>query len=429
LGAVIALLLGHTTAAASRLTDTPPQRPQQADQPVCVRDRVTAAFVGDVLLHDTLQLQASRDEAQGGYAAIWQSVVPALTVADITFANLEGPVAPGVRCDGVQVDDPPPISPSAAVCSPGNRHAVYTHFPLFNYPPAILDALSASGVDIVSTGNNHALDRYSLGVDLTLNELDRRGLAHVGTHGTGTSGPTYAITAVAGEGGTVTLAWVACSYTDNGLPDPHNLLSRCYDESGSPDPALVNLVRRLHSRPTVDAVVVTPHWGHEYDTTPSERQRLLAGELAAAGATALVGTHPHVLQPLEVVPGLECEVPVMYSLGNFVADQPLPTSRVSVVLYLDFVTREDGATCAVSPRYLPVRTARIRSEGRTRLAVLTLDQSSATDSESSAALRTVAHVLPEALRLASDDTPAVTNGPGRCCVGCGCCGQDAYLYR
>src|SRR5204863_9732776 len=96
---------------------------------------------------------------------------------------------------------------------------------------------------------------------------------------------------------------------------------------------LLATVRAL--APDVDAVIVTPHWGKEYDPVPQEKQRTLAQQLVDAGATAVLGAHPHVLQPWEKrVAADGREAFVLYSLGNFAHHQRSLPRRSSIIAYL-----------------------------------------------------------------------------------------------
>jgi poly-gamma-glutamate synthesis protein (capsule biosynthesis protein) len=253
--------------------------------------------------------------------------------------------------------------------------------------------LKEAGFDVVSTGNNHALDRYPLGVDLTLDELDSRGLAHTGTRRQRSRAPDHALTSVSGRCGRISIAWIACSFSDNGLPDPHRQLRRCYDTDGGPARSLVGLVQQLNRRPSVDTVVVLPHWGHEYATVPSVRQRQLAQALVDAGVSAIVGSHPHVLQPVEDYPSADGQVPVAFSLGNFVADQEGIPTRSSVVLFLQFERHTDGTVRAHQKGYLPIFMDSTYEDGGRRQSLVDLDPSRDLTAHESAALEFVSSVL------------------------------------
>src|SRR5690606_19519399 len=81
-------------------------------------------------------------------------------------------------------------------------------------------------------------------------------------------------------------------------------------------------IRTLAKRPDVHAILFTPHWGAEYQHTPDAKQKALAREVLDAGATAVIGTHPHVVQPIEKYTTQDGrETLIAYSLGNFISNQ------------------------------------------------------------------------------------------------------------
>ena len=117
--------------------------------------RVRIAAVGDVLLHRPLQ---RRGYSGDGFGGIWAAVATYFKAADIAYANLEGPVAAGITRGHNQITDPGPVFDDR----------VYSSFPLFNYHASVITALKVAGITLVSTANNHALDRGPIGVDKTI---------------------------------------------------------------------------------------------------------------------------------------------------------------------------------------------------------------------------------------------------------------------
>lgn len=124
------------------------------------------AAVGDIIMHQPLQEKA----AEAGFDSLWEQAIPYLKRANITYGNLEGPVADGVSKSGRIVSDP------------GHRwdNHVYSSFPRFNAHPSLVKKLHQSGFDILSFANNHTLDRFAIGVNRTIENLDRVGLQHTG---------------------------------------------------------------------------------------------------------------------------------------------------------------------------------------------------------------------------------------------------------
>lgn len=298
-------------------------------------DRLTIAAVGDVLLHGPLQKQAYASD--GRFRSLWSSVEDVLGAADVTYANLEGPTAPGVNGSGQAVTDPGPTFDGV----------VYSSYPMFNYHPSLIDDLRTSGVDVVSTANNHSLDRRALGIDRTVDELRARGLAFTGTRKRNETWQRYVLTEHKG----FRLAWLACTFSTNGVSDSADQVTSCYAERQE----LLSLVTELSGRNDVDAVIVTPHWGEEYSANPASQEIKLAHDFLDAGATAVLGSHPHVLQPWQkYVTRDGRETVVIYSLGNFVSNQSQLARRSTLAMRLGLTRRSDGSVVVNGVRYVPL---------------------------------------------------------------------------
>lgn len=297
--------------------------------------QITIAAVGDVLLHGPLQRQAYA--ARDAHHSLWKNVEPLLARADLTYGNLEGPCADGMTTGGTAAD-------------PGKvfDQKVYSSYPQFNYHPSLIDSLKESGFDYVSTANNHALDRRGRGADRTIDNLRAKGLAFAGTKKSDDSNPRwFALSEAKG----VRIAWVACTFSTNGIPDPNNQVLSCYEDKST----LLSTIRSLKERPDVDAVIVTPHWGIEYMHTPAAQEKNLAKEMLNAGALAILGGHPHVVQPWEkhVTPDGR-ETFVIYSLGNFVSGQNGMAKRSSLILYVGLTKGSDGKVTINGVRHMPL---------------------------------------------------------------------------
>ena len=284
--------------------------------------RVQLALVGDVLLHRQLQMAGYAR----GFRRTWYQAEPLLSGADIAIANLEGPVARGLVAGGRAVQDPGPVFGTG----------VYTGYPAFNYHPVVLPDLKSSGIDIVTTANNHAMDRRSRGVDMTLEELDRVGIKHVGTIRAGAA-REFVLRERTRLG---VISFIACSFSTNGIADPAHQVLGCY---GADRQVLLDLVRREAADRAVAGVIVLPHWGQEYTSRPDGQQQALARDLVAAGATAVVGTHPHAVQPWTLNARADgAQVPVVFSTGNFVAVQTGIPAQVGAMAMLELCRGKGG---------------------------------------------------------------------------------------
>lgn len=306
----------------------------------------TLAFTGDVMAHVLIQQDAARRPE--GFAPALAPAAPFLRRADVTVVNLETPLARDVLPGGREA-----ASPAAQA---DNR--VYTGFPTFNAHPSYSAALAASGIDVVQTANNHALDRGPLGVERTLEALSAAGLSATGTVPRGTSGPWH-VTVQTRVG---RVALLACTFSVNGLPDPARQALRCYGNG----PSVPSVIAQLRAEPGIDAVILLPHWGQEYSATPDAQQRRLARAAIEAGAAAVIGAHPHVLQPIEEITASDGRRGfVAYSLGNFISSQWSLDRRTGAILYTDLVRDAQGRVVAGPPRILPTRVNRYVEAGVT----------------------------------------------------------------
>ena len=305
--------------------------------PVLTSTAVMVAAVGDVLLHDAVQ--AAVADRPSGHFGLWSDMADLLRGADIAYANLEGPLADGVTPDGSLVDHP--VGRYDGV--------VYSGYPLFNYPSTVAAALARAGIRVVSTANNHALDRSGIGIDRTLAALAAAGIEATGTRPRrGPARPWHAVTEARGY----RIAWLACTYGTNGLADPAAQVLMCYDDRRT----VLDTVAGLAADPTIDAVILAPHWGAEYSHDPLTRQRDLAREALEAGAVAVIGNHPHVVQPLEIRTTADGRQGVIaYSLGNFVSNQRSLPCRAAILLRLGLAAGPDGRLHAATVGWVPIQ--------------------------------------------------------------------------
>jgi len=119
---------------------------------------------------------------------------------------------------------------------------------------------------------------------------------------------------------------------------------------------MLSAISALRNQPGVDAVIVTPHWGVEYAHTPSAPEKKLARDMLDAGATAVLGGHPHVVQPWEKYKTTDGrEGFVIYSLGNFVSGQNGLAKRSALVLYLGLTKGADGKVTINGVRHAPIQ--------------------------------------------------------------------------
>jgi len=262
--------------------------------------RVTFAAVGDVLPHGAVKRSAERwnqkdEKGQSlnheGWDALFADVAPLLSQADLAFANLETPVSPSGDA--------------------GTREFQ------FNAPRVLLHALQAAGIDLVAFTNNHVYDQGRKGFVETLAELDDVKLPYAGAGRT----RAEALKGLRLERNGVRIAVLGASQFFNNkkgeTDDPKAPQALKLED----DPREREEAVRA-ARSEADFVVLSLHWGVEYQPLPREQEVALSQRLFEAGADVILGTHPHVLQPIEVYQAEDGRLCMgVYSLGNFVSNQ------------------------------------------------------------------------------------------------------------
>ncbi len=259
--------------SATGASATPPQRIPEAPAP----RTVTIAVVGDLMFaRDITTLMQER-----GVEYPFARVRSLLSDTDLTLGNLEGTFT--------------------------ERGQALPKEYTFRAPPSLARTLSWAGFEAVSLANNHTWDYGLEGMDDTIRTLDALGVRHAGA---GRDEDAAMAPSVLRTPSGVTVALLA--FSDVG--EVQFAASERPGVARADEASIERAVRRATG--LADFVVAYLHWGYEYTYAPTERQRTLAGAAVRAGASAVIGAHPHVLQPWERVEG----VPVLYSLGNFVFD-------------------------------------------------------------------------------------------------------------
>ena len=396
LGAAIGCF-GSAMAMQSAPAPTSPI-PEEETVTECEEPPITLAAVGDVLLHDAFQEWASQ-QPEGYYAAM-KPVADLMRGADVTVANLEGASAKNiVGLNGQLVSTPPRIYDGKA----------YSGYPLFNYHPSVVTDLKRLGVDVLQTANNHSLDRGSKGADLTLDAIEDAGLVSTGTRRASAWAKDHDWSArfTVERGGTdYTFAFLACTYGTNGIADKKGQVLHCYDQR---EEVLEN-IRKLHADDSVSAVVVLPHWGKEYEPLPENLQQGLAQDMANAGATAIIGGHPHVVQPERMLKASDGRtVPVLYSLGNFISRQ-IGLPRLTTIIYmLGFEPDSAGKLAVTKSGWVPLR---MKTEGTMSLDALDRIPTS----EGAPYLSHLLETFPADKRLPADPAGYWNNAPRACAI-------------
>lgn len=281
------------TAAPKPLTPTPPPTPLPVTAGWETVARVELAAVGDFIPHGMVKLSAADaaklpDAKHAGWSALLEGVADELRAADLTFVNLETPVAP--KADR------------------GSRPFV------FNAPVEALSALKDAGVDLFSFANNHVYDQGRAGLLETIEQLDAHGVVRLGAGRTCEDAANFRIV----EKNGLKLAFLGATklFNDRLNASPSEPCAAELDE------ATVLRNAKAARAAGAELVVLSVHWGVEYATAPRAEEVAQAHRLLDGGIDAILGTHAHVLQPVEVYSAADGRTTfVAYSLGNFFANQ------------------------------------------------------------------------------------------------------------
>jgi hypothetical protein len=234
----------------------------------------------------------------------------------------------------------------------------FAGYPSFNTPDALADALVDLGVGVLTMANNHILDRGASGAKRTDEVLERAGILRTGTGG-------GILTA---ESAGLKAAFVNYSYGSNRQLKSSDVSLNTISNAAVTE----GLSRARLSSP--DIVVACFHWGNEYQTAPTKQQRALAALAAENGADLVIGTHPHVLQPVEVAASSEdiaARGVTAYSLGNFVSHQRTKPRERSVILAVDVEkSAEDAKARVVRVSVAPVWVSSRRVNGKPLIEVV-----------------------------------------------------------
>lgn len=259
--------------------------------------RAHVVAVGDVMMHGGVKAAAEsadhrlggRSINAGGYRELFRELEPAISAADLAFANIEFPVAP--------------------TTAKGTRSMV------FDAPPVVLDALGDVGFDVVSFANNHVYDQGRAGFMETLDHIDATPLRRIGAGFT--CDEAYAPKIVASNG--ISIAWLGATQVQN------DWLNEGEDVACVAEIDVDRILRSvaLAREEGADLVIFSAHWGVEYETSPRRLlQHAIAHDLVEGGVDVLLGHHPHSLQPIEWITTRDGRrTLVAYSLGNFISNQ------------------------------------------------------------------------------------------------------------
>lgn len=291
-----------------------------------VEDRnITLMAVGDDLMHMGVVRTGQMADGTFDYSFLFRGIEDFLAAADIKVINQETPFA-------------------------GNERG-FSGYPRFNSPTQVGDAIAAAGFNVALQASNHSADQGKDGMISCAKEWAKHPeILMVGLHSEVPQERQIPLLTIDG----VTIAILNYTYSTNSEVFPSSydgyvdILCALDEKSRRLDFTRLNpkVIEDIQAADALaDFVIVFPHWGTEYQTSPSTYQKNFAKEMTQAGADLIIGTHPHVIQPVEWVQADNGNVSLCYySLGNYVSTQKGALSMLEALAWVTLHVDDTGVS-------------------------------------------------------------------------------------
>ncbi len=270
---------------------------------------VSFLAVGDNLIHGGIFMNAYAKYGEYEFNDIYEPIADFVQSKDIAYINQETIL--------------------------GGTQLGLSHYPQFNSPWEIGEAVANAGFDWIASSSNHSMDKYEAGILNTLEFWDQ--YPNIVTTGLNRSEEERNSNKYIERNG-VKFGVLGYTYGTNGIPIPSGkeYLVNVYSKE-----RIQQDIERLKG--TCDSIIVSMHWGEEYSTYPNSEQQELAKMMADMGVDVIIGEHPHVIQPMEWVEGENGHrTLVIYSLGNFLSSQDQALTMLGGCATFDI--RKNGET-------------------------------------------------------------------------------------
>lgn len=344
---VLLLLLAACGTASQRPQESQRESAGEVDLPAepgpasAPPKTATIRMVGDNLLH--MPVVDSGKQADGSYNFdhCFTHIRDEIARADIAIINQETVLG------GVEIG--------------------LSEYPVFNSPQEAGDAIAKAGFDVVMHANNHAMDRGFQGLDLTMKFWENYpDITVVGVHPDREDRERIKIVDANG----IRVAILSYTTSLNGLSLPEDM--PWLVDVWSEERVLADMEK---ARELSDFIIVLPHWGYEYQYEPSQDQIHMATLLAEAGADLIIGTHPHVLQPMDWITCADGgKTLVYYSLGNFISRQNRPPRMLGGMAQVTIQENEDGVIAIEEATIRPLVTHYVWLQWDERYTVYPIDE-------------------------------------------------------
>lgn len=264
---------------------------------------VTISFVGDLMCHSPQFKFAQVSKDSFDFEPVFREVKKYLNKADLTIGNLETTIS--------------------------DKERRFSGYPLFNSPIEYLEALKDAGFDILLTANNHSLDRGKKGILRTIENIKNIGMESIGSFYSQQDRDSIRIYDING----IKIAILSYTYGLNGnfVANDEKYLVNEIDTTLIKKDILTARIRNA------EVVLVYFHFGDEYKRKPNSYQKKIVRHAIDYGADLIIGSHPHVIQPIEYFNSNKNNIGngmIAYSLGNFISNQRWRYSDAGVILNL-----------------------------------------------------------------------------------------------
>lgn len=261
---------------------------------------------GDILIHkEILETQYNSETDEYDFNNNFKYIKEYLEKADLAIGNLETTLS-------------------------GIENYGFSGYPSFNSPDSLADAMKSAGYDIVANMNNHCLDRDVNGYYRTRKTLVDRGFDVIGTRES-IDDKRYIIKDVKGiKVGVISYGYTMTAedgnFGVNGISIPYDLLQLMnYYHPDTLESDMLNMKEQIElmREDGAEVIVFYMHWGDEYELEPNDIQKQIAQFLADEKVDIIFGTHPHSLQPIDMIQSSDrsSDTAVVYSMGNFLSSQ------------------------------------------------------------------------------------------------------------
>jgi poly-gamma-glutamate synthesis protein (capsule biosynthesis protein) len=315
-------------------TPVPTPEPTPEPTPVPTPQRITIGAVGDIMIPSGIVSDTRMKDGSYDFHTLFAPFKDVFGSVDLMCGNLEAPLA-GEQARYSSKDDP----------KPGSFR--------FNAPDSVLEPLKEYGVDMLTTGNNHCLDKGEDGIYRTIETIRAAGFYQTGTF---LNAEDRAVPCIVDVNG-IRVGFVAATRTINdedSLPNDfrkdraETVIGRLTLGKGEPTESVLEDIRRVREG-GAEFVILFAHWDHENDNPAAEDTQKLAKTLLKAGVDCIVGSHPHRIKSAEWITVDRGDGPytglVLYSLGNFTANNRF---QLMVGLYAQLTLEKDFATGRVT---------------------------------------------------------------------------------